>query len=93
MIPVLPIRAVRQALDAGEWDRASALLAEHERAVRDAVAAEPPDARSRTQWLTLLQAQRDLMEQLQSARSQAGSALQRLRQSHRGAAAYKGAQG
>ena len=38
MIPVLPIRAVRQALDAGEWDRASALLAEHERAL----SGEPP---------------------------------------------------
>ena len=93
MIPALPIRAVRQALDAGEWDRASALLAEHERAVRDAVAAEPPDSRSRDTWLTLLQAQRELVEQLQTARSNTGSALQRLRQSHRGAAAYKTSQG
>jgi hypothetical protein len=93
MIPVLPIRAVRQALDAGEWDRASALLADHERAVRDAVAAAPPDSASRGHWLALLQAQRELMEQLQAARGNAGSALQRLRQSHRGAAAYKTAGG
>ena len=93
MIPVLPIATVRQALDAGEWDRASALLAEHEREVRAAVAGAPPDAASRANWLSLLQAQRELVNDLQKARSHAGSALQRLRDSHRGAAAYKAAGG
>lgn len=89
MIPVLPIATVRQALDAGDFDRASALLAEHERLVRAAVAAEPPDSRSRGHWLALLQAQRELVNDLKAARNHAGSALQRLRDSHRGAAAYK----
>jgi hypothetical protein len=89
MIPSLPIARVRAALDAGEFDRASALLKEHEREVRAAIATEPPDSRSRDTWLALLHAQRELVEHLQAARSNAGSALQRLRESHRGAAAYK----
>lgn len=93
MIPLLPIATVRQALDAGDFDRASALLAEHERQVRAAVASAPPDAGSHANWLALLQAQRELVSDLQAARSHAGSALQRLRDSHRGAAAYRTAAG
>ena len=93
MIPALPLASVKQAMEAGDWDRASALLVEHERTVRETVATAPPDARNREAWLGLLRAQRELVEQLSTARNEAGSALQRLRQANRGAAAYKGALG
>ena len=89
MIPALPLARVKQAMEAGDWDRASALLTEHERTVRGTIATAPPDARNREAWLGLLHAQRELVEQLSAARNEAGSALQRLRESHRGAAAYK----
>ncbi|MGQ4584396.1 hypothetical protein [Lysobacter sp. F60174L2] len=93
MIPALPLARVKQAMEAGDWDRASALLTEHERTVRETIATAPPDARNREAWLGLLHAQRELVEQLSAARNEAGSALQRLRQANRGAAAYKGALG
>lgn len=88
MIPALPVAALDQALDAGDFDRARALLAGYEHAVRDAIAAQPPDAGSRSAWLDLLREQRLLAERLQRARDQAGAAMRRLRQGQRRAAAY-----
>lgn len=93
MIPTLPLARVKQAMEAGDWDGASALLTEHERTVREAIATAPPDAGNRESWLGLLRAQRELVEQLSAARNEAGSALQRLRQANRGATAYKSALG
>ena len=88
MIPQLPTEAVRRALDAGEWDMAAELLADHERDVRDTLAAQGPDESTRAAWLTLLSAQRALLEQLQGARRETAQSLQQLNRDRRGAHAY-----
>lgn len=87
-VPALPGDAIRQALDAGEWDTAAELLGEHERAVREALDDHAPDAGTRDSWLSLLTAQRNFLAQLKSARSEAAQSLQQLKRDRRGARAY-----
>lgn len=88
MIPVLPAEAIRRALDAGEWEMAAELLDGHEHEVRKTLADAGPDADNKTSWLALLSAQRDLLAQLTSARSETAQSLQRLSRDRRGAQAY-----
>lgn len=88
MTPVLPAEAIRRALDAGEWDKATELLAEHEREVRETLADTGPDNDSKASWLALLSAQRALLDQLTSARGETARSLQRLGRDRRGAKAY-----
>ncbi len=88
MIPLLPTEAVRRALDAGEWDMAAELLADHEREVRESLADNGPGNESKASWLALLSAQRALLDQLKSARSETAQSLQRLNRDRRGAQAY-----
>lgn len=88
MIPVLPTEAIRRALDAGEWDMATELLADHEHEVRSTLAAAAPDAANKATWLALLSAQRELLARLTSARSETARSLQRLGRDRRGAKAY-----
>lgn len=88
MIPVLPAEAIRRALDAGEWDMATELLAHHEHEVRSILADATPHTDSQASWLALLSAQRELLAQLTSARSETARSLQRLGRDRRGAKAY-----
>jgi hypothetical protein len=88
-VPALPTEAVRRALDAGEWDLAAELLRDHERAVREAIARNAPDAGTREAWLALLSAQRSFLSQLQSARSDTARELQQLSRDRRGVRAYR----
>lgn len=88
-VPALPAEAVRMALDAGEWDLAAELLGNHEIAVREALAANAPDARTRDAWVALLAAQRSFLSQLQSARSETAESLRKLDRGRRGVRAYQ----
>lgn len=88
-IPTLPTEAVRRALDAGEWDLAAELLDDHERAVREALTGNGPDAGTRDTWLALLAAQRSFLSQLQSARRDTARELQQLSRDRRGVRAYQ----
>ena len=88
MIPELPAEAIRRALDAGEWDMAAELLAGHEHEVRATLADTAPHADNKASWLALLSAQRELLAQLTSARSETARSLQRLGRDRRGAKAY-----
>lgn len=88
-VPALPTEAVRRALDAGEWDLAAELLSGHETEVRQALAANTPDARTRDAWLALLAAQRSFLSQLQGARSETAQSLQKLDRGRRGVRAYR----
>lgn len=89
MIPALPAAAIREAVANGDWDTADALLSAHETELRAACLEESPaEARCRESWIELLGAQRALIEELRSARDEAGAALERLGRERRGVAAY-----
>ncbi|MBW3549864.1 MAG: hypothetical protein KY442_03285 [Proteobacteria bacterium] len=92
MIPTLPVREVRSALDAGDWDTAASLISTHETELRGAIAAEGSSARTEP-LLALLCAQRTFLEELKAARDEAARALEQLGRDHRGAQAYLGAGG
>jgi hypothetical protein len=89
VIPPLPTDAVRRALDAGEWDTATDLLGEHEREVRETIAARGVTDDTRASWLALLSAQRALLSQLRDARSETARTLQRFGRERRGVDAYR----
>lgn len=89
MTPVLPIAAIRQALDSGELETAVDLIARHEREVRTALGNASATIHDYPGWQALLGEQRALLEQLQGARSEASDALQRLQGSRRGVQAYR----
>lgn len=89
MTPVLPVAAIRQALDAGELETAVDLIARHEREVRTALGNASVTIHDYPGWQALLVEQRALLEQLQGARSEASEALQRLQGSRRGVHAYR----
>lgn len=89
MIPSLPAAAIREAVAAGDWDAADALLSAHETELRAACAEDSPaEARCRQSWVELLAAQRALIDELRGARDEAGAALERLGRERRGVAAY-----
>lgn len=88
-VPALPAQAIRDRIAADDFEGASALLGAHEAALRDAFELEPDAAKScRDAWLDLLAAQRALVEELRTARDEAGRALDRLGRERRGVAAY-----
>lgn len=94
MTPVLPVEAIRQAVAEGDYDAAHALLSAHEAELRAAVDdGSLAEARCRETWLELLAAQRGLIDDLRTARDEAGRALDQLGRDRRGMAAYlKGAE-
>lgn len=88
MIPVLPDGRIRAAIAAEEWNLATELLEDHDRAVLQALAAidsttEPPGP-----WRELLAAQKVLVAELLAARDDVGRALEKLGQDQRGARAW-----
>lgn len=88
-VPALPAQAIRDCIAADDFNGAAALLADHEAALRTAFEGEPDVAKScRDAWLDLLAAQRGLVEELRTARDEAGRALDRLGRERRGVAAY-----
>lgn len=89
MTPALPVAAIRAAVAANDWDTADALLTQHEAELRASCAdGSPAELRCRESWVELLAAQRALVEELRTARDEAGRALDRLGRDRRGMAAY-----
>lgn len=88
MIPSLPSAKIRAAIEASDWPQATALLAEHQRALAEALAVVDLAATPHEPWLDLLLAQRALLGQLRAARHKVEVALARLSQDHRGARAW-----
>lgn len=88
MIPNLPTAQIRTAIDASDWSHATALLADHQRALAEALAAADLSTTPHEPWLDLLFAQRALLGELRVARDEVEVALTRLGQDHRGARAW-----
>ncbi|GAB2523929.1 hypothetical protein [Lysobacter humi (ex Lee et al. 2017)] len=90
MTVVLPTEALREAIAAGDWDRAHALLEHHETGLRAALeGGSAAESGARQSWVDLLAAQRALIDELRTARDEAGRALERLGRDRRGMAAYQ----
>jgi hypothetical protein len=87
-VPTLPAADIRCALDAGDWDQAGQMLAQHQQAVAQALGQVDWSRCDRTPWIDLLTAQRSLLDDLRTARDEAAAALQRLNADHRGARAW-----
>ena len=86
----LPTEALREAIAAGDWDRAHALLEHHEAGLRAALeSGSAAESGGRPSWIDLLAAQRALIDELRGARDEAGRALDRLGRDRRGMAAYQ----
>ena len=87
---MLPAPAIRACIAAGDFEGASALLAEHESQLRatfeNGSAAEKG---RRDAWLELLSAQRNLIEELRGARDEAARALDRMGRDRRAMSAYR----
>ncbi|WP_147674835.1 hypothetical protein [Vulcaniibacterium tengchongense] len=84
-IPALPAAEVRAALHQMQWERAAALLAANDRALRASLAAAPADP---APWRALLAEHDALMAELLARRDEAADALARLRLGRRRARAY-----
>ncbi|MGV8940439.1 MAG: hypothetical protein ACOH1P_02745 [Lysobacter sp.] len=89
MTPTLPTAAIRSALEADDLETAMSLIAAHERDVRAAVGETGISAHDHPAWHALLAEQNALLEQLQSARTEAADALQRLKGNRRSVQAYQ----
>ena len=89
MTPALPVDAVGAAIAAEDWTCAAGLLQAYAQAV---VAAFPREAAateaSAAPWRELLAQQQALSEEIRQARDEAGQALAKLGQDHRGARAW-----
>lgn len=88
MIPELPLAAIRAAAAGDDWEAAERLLAEHERAVREALAPEGAVAEDPAGWVALLQAQCALAAELRQRRDECARRLGEAGQGRRGALAY-----
>lgn len=89
MSAALPVDAIREAIRAGDFERAHVLLEQHEAQVRAAVEdGSVAEARCRESWLELLAAQRMLIDELRAARDEAGRALERMGRDRRAVNAY-----
>lgn len=88
MVPALPTEQIRATIEAGDWPQATVLLAEHQRALAEALAATDLASTPHEPWLDLLLAQRTLLDELRTARDQVESALTQLSCDHRGARAW-----
>lgn len=89
MIPRLPDKEIRAAIDAGQWQDAADLLNAHDRELRQVLAGVDPTALPREPWLALLHAQQALLEQMRACRDEAAHALAQLGRDRRGVRAYQ----
>jgi hypothetical protein len=88
MVPHLPAAEIRDAIEAGDWPRATALLATHQRELAGTLAATDLSSVACEPWFDLLLAQRALLAELRDARTRVAEALQRLTEDHRRARAW-----
>ncbi len=88
-VPPLPEAQVRAALHAEQWDDAFALLAEHERALHEALDDVDLATLSAAPWRELLQQQSALLADLTVVRDETAATLARMGRERRGALAYR----
>lgn len=88
MVPHLPAAEIRSAIEAGDWPRATALLAMHQGELAETLAATDLSTAAREPWFDLLIAQRALLGELRDARNRVTEALGRLTEDHRRARAW-----
>jgi hypothetical protein len=85
----LPVAEIRACIAAGDFDRALALLSEHEAQLRDTFEDGTAAERGcRESWLELLAAQRGLIDELRRARDESAQALERMGRDRRAVSAY-----
>lgn len=87
VLPILPADDIRAAVAAGDWTRASVLVARHDALVRAAF-VDPPKDDARAAMTDLLAQQQALMLELRQQRDAAGDALARLQRERRAAHLY-----
>lgn len=88
MVPRLPADEIRNAIEVGDWPRATELLAMHQHELADALASLDRSTATPGPWLDLLLAQRALLAEIHIARDKVAHALMRLTEDHRGARAW-----
>lgn len=88
MVPHLPAAEIRHAIEAGDWPRATELLALHQHELAEALAATDLSSVACEPWFDLLLAQRALLAELRDARNRVAEALARLTEDHRRARAW-----
>ena len=88
MVPHLPAAEIRHAIEAGDWPRATELLAMHQSALAETLATTALSSVAREPWCELLIAQRALLAVLREARERVAEALARLTEDHRRARAW-----
>lgn len=86
--PNLPAGPVRAAIDAGDWGLAKRLLAQYQRALRDALAQADFTRQPIAPWRELLAAQHALQAELHAARAHVAQRLEKLGNDRRGARAW-----
>lgn len=88
MVPHLPAAEIRDAIEAGDWSRATELLAMHQSDLAETLAATDLSTTAREPWFDLLLAQRALLAELRDARNRVAEAMERLTGDHRRARAW-----
>ena len=92
-VPPLPEAEVRAALHAEQWELAFSLLAEHDRALREALDGVDPTTLSSGPWRDLLRQQNALLADLTVVRDETAATLARMGRERRGALAYRNVAG
>lgn len=85
MFPSLPVIEIRDAIARSDWPQASALLEHHHQSLDRALTGVDVATSERVPLMTLLLAQRELLEEMRLARDAIGDALAQLTQGQRGA--------
>lgn len=88
-VPALPEAQVRAAMHAQQWEHAIALLAEHDRVLREALGSVDFSQRSAEPWRDLLAQQNALLGDLVVMRDETAAILARMGRERRGALAYR----
>lgn len=88
-VPALPEAEIRAALHAEQWEHAFGLLADHDRAVREALDGVELAALPAAPWRELLERQCVLLADLTLVRDETARNLARLGRDRRGALAYR----
>ena len=87
--PALPEADIRAAMHAQQWERAFELLADHDRALREALGSADLSQLPSAPWRELLDQQAALLGDLVALRDETAEILARMGRERRGALAYR----
>jgi len=88
-VPTLPEAQVRAAMHAQQWEVAIALLADHDRVLREALESVDFSQASAQPWRELLAQQQALLGDLVVMRDETAAILARMGRERRGTLAYR----